>query len=65
MAPATGLEPVTYWLTANRSTTELRRNTCRIIPVCLEVVKLAAEILFLLAQCVYRFDQFRSGFGAL
>lgn len=27
LAPATGLEPVTYWLTANRSTTELRRNT--------------------------------------
>ena len=27
MAPATGLEPVTYWLTANRSTAELRGNT--------------------------------------
>lgn len=26
MAPATGLEPVTYWLTANRSTIELRWN---------------------------------------
>ena len=34
MAPATGLEPVTYWLTANRSTTELRRNTKGIIPFC-------------------------------
>lgn len=33
MAPATGLEPVTYWLTANRSTAELRRNTLAIIPV--------------------------------
>lgn len=32
LAPATGLEPVTYWLTANRSTTELRRNTKGIIP---------------------------------
>lgn len=26
LAPATGLEPVTYWLTANRSTIELRWN---------------------------------------
>jgi hypothetical protein len=27
MAPAAGLEPATYWLTANRSTTELCRIT--------------------------------------
>lgn len=27
MAPAAGLEPATYWLTANRSTAELCRNT--------------------------------------
>ena len=26
VAPAAGLEPATYWLTANRSTTELCRN---------------------------------------
>ena len=26
VAPATGLEPVTFWLTARRSTIELRRN---------------------------------------
>ena len=26
LAPATGLEPVTFWLTARRSTIELRRN---------------------------------------
>ena len=29
MAPATGLEPVTFWLTARRSTIELRRNSQR------------------------------------
>ena len=27
LAPRAGLEPATYWLTANRSTTELCRNT--------------------------------------
>ena len=27
MAPEVGLEPTTYWLTANRSTIELLRNT--------------------------------------
>ncbi len=31
MAPAAGLEPATYWLTANRSTTELCRNNNLII----------------------------------
>lgn len=29
LAPAAGLEPATYWLTANRSTIELRRNRKR------------------------------------
>ncbi len=27
VAPEVGLEPTTYWLTANRSTIELLRNT--------------------------------------
>ena len=31
LAPAAGLEQATYWLTANRSTTELCRNTDLII----------------------------------
>lgn len=31
LAPAAGLEPATYWLTANRSTTELCRNMSCII----------------------------------
>ena len=65
MAPATGLEPVTYWLTANRSTTELRRNTCRIIPVPLVVVKLSSEILFLLADAINCLDELRCRFFAL
>lgn len=41
MAPATGLEPVTYWLTANRSTTELRRNTPGIVAYRVASVKIA------------------------
>ena len=39
LAPATGLEPVTYWLTANRSTTELRGNTKLSIHTKLVIVK--------------------------
>lgn len=46
MAPAAGLEPATYWLTANRSTTELCRNTFRSIQTNTGVVKRALRGLF-------------------
>ena len=39
MAPAAGLEPATYWLTANRSTTELCRNTTVIVHQIIHAVK--------------------------
>lgn len=43
MAPGAGFEPAAYWLTANRSTAELPRNTCRIIASFTAVVKLPAD----------------------
>ena len=43
MAPGAGFEPAAYWLTANRSTAELPRNTCRIIASFTAVVKLLAN----------------------
>ena len=43
MAPGAGFEPAAYWLTANRSTAELPRNTCRIIASFQSVVKLPAD----------------------
>ena len=43
MAPGAGFEPAAYWLTANRSTAELPRNTCRIIASFTAVVKLLAD----------------------
>ncbi len=63
LAPATGLEPVTYWLTANRSTTELRGNTHRIILIFIEVVKL--QVLLLLAKGVNRARQLGSRLATL
>ena len=43
MAPGAGFEPAAYWLTANRSTAELPRNTCRIIASFQSVVKLPTD----------------------
>lgn len=43
MAPGAGFEPAAYWLTANRSTSELPRNMYRIIASFQSVVKLPAD----------------------